>query len=163
MATDKPRINMALRREHYDVVTRLAKVQGRSRSAIVVELLEAAIPTLERVVVVTEAAMRAQTSARDELVASLKKAEAAVMPHVNAALGQLDMLLAIEQPKGSAKAQGSGRAAATARAERSEAPAVRRRSPGSRSRGPDPRPVTRGSGRGTRGGKSRSAKGRKTQ
>ena len=65
MATEKPRINMALRQEYYDIVSRLAKIQGRSRSAIVVELLEAAMPTLERVVVVTEAAMRAQTSARE--------------------------------------------------------------------------------------------------
>ena len=160
MATDKPRINMALRQEHYDVVTRLAKLQGRSRSAVVVELLEAAIPVLERVVVVGEAAKRAHVVANEELRSSLEKAEAALMPHVNAALGQLDMLLPAGDahearlallPPARAGSAGPG-AKALARAPRAIPKAPR-----------GPRPVTRGSTRRSTSGKKRARKAAKTQ
>ena len=160
MATEKPRINMALRREYYDVVTRLAKLQKRSRSAVVVELLEAAIPVLERVVVAGEAAQRAQSTAREELRSSLEKAEAAILPHVNAAMGQLDAFLvdSLETPLVDT-ARG---APSAARTERSEV-APRRGRPTALKRARGPRPVTRGPGRGSRTGKARAAKGRKTQ
>ena len=160
MATVKPRINMALRPEHFDVVTRLAKLQGRSRSAVVVELLEQAIPVLERVVVVGEAAQRAQVSAREELRSSLEKAEAAILPHVNAAMGQLDAFLPADPsaPSSSTKAQRDLRASA----ERSEAPSASSpRTP--RRKRPSPRLVTRGPGRGAHRGGKPSSKGRKHQ
>lgn len=164
MATLKPRINMAVRPELYDVVSRLAKLQRRSRSAVVAELLEQAIPVLERVVVVGEAAQRAHVEAKEQLRSSLEKAEAAVLPHVTAAMEQFDMLLPAPVVQGAGEVSPSlspegGRARAPSVAKR------RARNPSGHrvGKGSSPRPVTRGPGKAGRRGPGAASKRAKRQ
>lgn len=165
MATTKPRINMALRPEFYDVVTRLARLQGRSRSAVVVELLEQAIPVLERVVVIGEAAARAQVEARKQLGDALEKAEAAVLPHVTAAMDQFDLLLPAPEPQERVGAQSPPLGAEGARLRGLSVAKRRKRALDAKParKGGDPRPVTRGSSRGGKPVKKGGRKAAKTQ
>ncbi|SRR5579883_1761442 len=143
MPTVNPRVNVTLEPQQYELLSRLARAQRRSRSAILRELLELVIPVLGRVVVAVEGAQRAQEMARTGLRESVERAEAAILPHVQAAMGQLDLLVdqltqgAPSRPADTPpSAPGEARVAARRRG--------RKRPNGQR----DPRPVTRGSGTG---------------
>lgn len=138
MPTINPRVNVTLKPHQYELLTRLGRAQGRSRSAILLELLELVFPVLERVVVAVEGAQKAQDMARDGLRESVERAEQALLPHVAAAMGQLDAF--VEEVAGLASAD---------RAPSGRPPAVGPEAAAGRlSRSPDPRSVTRGSPRG---------------
>jgi hypothetical protein len=100
--------------EQYELVSRLARVQKRSRSDVLRDLFETVMPVLDRVAVVSEAAMRADAQARDGLRESVEAAEAAIRPHVLASMAQFDIFA---QSLGEAAVAG-GSAVPSARAER---------------------------------------------
>ena len=108
MATTKPRIQVTLKPSQHQLLQRLAKLQKRSMASVVAELFDEVEPVYERVAVVLEAAIRAQTSAKQGMVDALHAAEAEMAPHVAAAMGQFDLL---EQHFGVTAVSGSGRAA----------------------------------------------------
>src|SRR5579883_735931 len=144
MPTVNPRVNVTLEPQQYELLSRLARAQRRSRSAILRELLELVIPVLGWVVVAVEGAQRAQEMARTGLRESVERAEAAILPHVQAAMGQLDLLvdqLTQGAPSRPADTPPSapGEARVAARGRGWERPQIGQR---------DPRPVTRGSGTG---------------
>ncbi len=150
MPTRNPRINVTVSPEQYILLSRLSRVQGRSRSAVLLDLFETVTPVLERVCVVAEAAERAQFQAKEGLQAAAERAEAALSPMLAEAMGQLDLLVedSVKRFKGHGRPSG--------------APPVRvrsTRSGGSRSPGKSPRPVTRGPGRGAKAPGGRSSKG----
>ena len=120
-------MNVTLSPQQYDLLTRLSKVQERSRSAVLLELLETVTPVLERVVVAAEGAQRAQVMAREGLRESVERAEAAILPHVSAAMGQLDLLVESVQ-----RGPGAPRRAPA------ETPSVARRSAAPRRAAPGP-------------------------
>lgn len=154
MPTNNPRLMLTLTPEQYELLSRLAKAQDRSRAAVVMELLETVIPVLERVVVAVEAAQQVQDRARDGLRSSVEAAEAAMLPHVAAAMGQLDLL--VEQAvrsHGAEHAPGTG----PRRPEGSAAGAPRAARPPRRSE--SPRSVTRGPGRGAKEPGKRTRRG----
>jgi hypothetical protein len=91
--TSNPRVNVTLNANQYELLSRLGKAQGRSRSAVLVDLLETVTPMLERVVVAIEAAQRVQVQAREGFRKSVDDAEEALLPHVQAAMGQFDWLV----------------------------------------------------------------------
>jgi hypothetical protein len=105
MPTDKPRVNVTLDQADYDLLSTLARQQKRSRADMLRDLFETMRPVLERVAVVSEAAQRAQATARQGMIESAEKAEAELLPMVQKALGQFDMFLADVQ----AQADGGGR------------------------------------------------------
>jgi hypothetical protein len=110
MPTAKPRLQVTLTRPQYDLLKRLAKLQGRSASSVVAELFEQVYPVLERVAVVLQAAARAQESAKDGLRLSTEQAERDLRPVVAQALGQLDLLQAdFERAAEPARAPAAGR------------------------------------------------------
>lgn len=94
MPTENPRVNVTLTSPQYVLLTRLGRMQKCSRSSVLVDLLETVRPVLERVVVALEGAQEVQQEARDGLRGSIERAEVAIVPHLEAALGQLDMLTA---------------------------------------------------------------------
>ena len=150
MPTRNPRINVTVSGPQYELLSRLARVQGRSRSAVLLDLFETVTPVLERVCVVAEAAERAQSQAKEGLQAAAERAEAALSPLLAKAMGQLDLLVedSVKRFKGHGPAGG--------------APAERARSArprGSRTPGKSPRPVIRGPGRGAKGPGGRTSKG----
>ena len=141
MSTTKPRITITLEPHHHEVLSRAARASGESMSQIVANFVAAAVPSLERLVVVMERASTASEEVRSGLVAAVDRAERQLMPQLLKSLDQADMFLAqAEQataPRPALDASsGRGRARLPAK--------------------PTPVPVTRGSGGGktlTRGRK----------
>jgi hypothetical protein len=72
MATNKPRVNLTLEPDHYEILTRLAKVQGTSRARIINELFKEVVPQLESVVVTLEQAKAAAEKLTPEAKARLR-------------------------------------------------------------------------------------------
>jgi hypothetical protein len=138
LPTMNPRIQVTMKRSQYELLKRLAKLQGRSMSAVVSELFDQLEPVYERIAVVLQAAVRAQASAKEGLVRATEQAEAEMAPHVAQAMGQLDLLVQTSQgwPGG-------------AEAASMDAP-LRQAS--------NPRPVTRGSGLPRTGGTVRATR-----
>lgn len=93
MPTHKPRINLSVTPELYELMKRLGKVSGKSMSSAIVEILETSRPVLERVVVVGETAQKVQQEARGAMRKRVEESEAAIAAHVEAAMGQVDMFL----------------------------------------------------------------------
>lgn len=93
MPTEKPRITITLTDHQHDVLSSLAKGQKCSMSSIVVDLLDTAIPVLERVNELITAAQKAPQQALDQLKASLGRAEIDVIGMQSEVMGQLDMLV----------------------------------------------------------------------
>jgi hypothetical protein len=137
MPTAKPRVQVSLSTSQYELLKRLAKLQSRSMSAIVEELLEQVMPVLERVAVVLQAAVRAQDSMKEGLRAATDQAERETRPLLASALGQLD-LLQMDFERAAIPAE-SASAASEPRGSRT------------------PVAVTRGSGFATDGGKARKS------
>jgi uncharacterized protein (DUF1778 family) len=147
MATTKPRITVTLQPHSYDVIRRLAAAGGETMSKIVGDMLDVAIPSLERVVLVMEQAASMSQEAREGMRASFARAEADMAPGLANLIEQRDAFIddvvgAIE-PDGKAKKRltgaGEGAPAATART----APAAAKKA---KKEGSTPVPVTRGSG-----------------
>jgi uncharacterized protein (DUF1778 family) len=103
MPTAKPRVQVTVTESQHHLLRRLAKLQGRSMSAVLAELLEEIAPVLERVAVVMQAAERAQASVREGLRTSAEQAEEQVRPLMAQALAQFDWLAQQIEPKGSAE------------------------------------------------------------
>lgn len=93
MPSKNPRINLTLDPLRYDLLTRLAKLQGTSRAALISETMEVVYPVLERVCVVLEAAQRAQETSRQGLRDSVAKAEAELLPMLYEAVNQFDLFI----------------------------------------------------------------------
>jgi hypothetical protein len=93
MPTEKPRITITLTEQQHRVLSTMAKGQKCSMSSIVVDLLETAIPVLERVTELVAAAQRAPQQALDQLKLSLGRAESDVLGMQDVVMGQLDMLM----------------------------------------------------------------------
>ena len=117
MATTKPRITVTLTKRQYEVISAIAQLGGGSMSAFIGELLESALPTLERMAATFQKVRRAQDQERGKFLASMDRAQAAIEPVVMDAVGQFDMFLgqiesAVEDAPGDAV--GAPGAAATA-------------------------------------------------
>lgn len=75
MPTFNPRVNVTLSPSLFDLVGRLATLQGASRSQVLRELLEAAEPALQRAVALMQAAERSKGAVREGLGDSLMRAQ----------------------------------------------------------------------------------------
>jgi hypothetical protein len=134
MPTKKPRIQVSLTVSQYELIKRLGKLQGRSMSHVLSELFDEIEPVYERVAVVLQAAVRAQSSMKEGFVESARRAEAEISPIVARAMGQLDFLVEGAEHRASGGAVEGGRP--TQAASSAAAPPLPR----------TPAPVTRGSG-----------------
>jgi len=128
MPTVKPRITLTLEEHPYEVLSRLSRASGVSMAAHVSALIDAALPPMERMVVVLERANAAPEEVRAGLVAAVERAERELMPQIQDALDQGDMFLANVE-------------AATVPV---EAPRAKRGVPRRAVGASNPRPVTRG-------------------
>ena len=158
MPTAKPRLNLTLQQHRYDLLKRLADIQGVSMSSVVTDVMEEVYPVLERVCVVLEAAQLAKKTSKEGLREAISKAEGELAPILYRAVDQFDMFIddaaaalgvdpqsspkaaeAIRKAQGIPSAGEGGEVSA-----RAEAPPPRRRG--------GPRPVIRGSGSTPEGG-----------
>jgi hypothetical protein len=94
MPTTKPRITVTLTDHQHEVLSRMSGLSRTSMSAIVVDMLDTALPMLERVVSMMQAAADAPQQVREGMVASFERAERDLLPQLNGMMGQLEMLLA---------------------------------------------------------------------
>lgn len=76
MATTKPRITLTMEPELYALYRDLAGLQGRSMSAIIVDLLDATSPVQQQVLEALRRVLSVQEEGRSEMLASLEKAQA---------------------------------------------------------------------------------------
>jgi hypothetical protein len=139
MATNKPRITVTLGEPTYAVLKSIADLGNGTMSGFVSEMLESALPTLERMAATFQAIKNAQTTERGKFLASMDRAQAALEPAVMEAVGQFDLFLGkIETAVGALP--NSAERSADASAERQQPHRVTASGDFS-----DPRPVTRGS------------------
>ena len=165
MPTAKPRITVTLEPHAHEVLSRLSRVGGDSMSTLVTQLLDVALPSLERAVVVLERAAAAPQEARAGLAAALDRAEREALPALMKAIDQRDLFLAdLDAATGSGDPLRrdllNAQAAATARGQAQPgrqlaASSKVKKAPKGAS---TPVPVTRGSG-GYKSGRPRPAKG----
>lgn len=154
MATTKPRITITLEPHTHEVLSRLSRVGGDSMSQLVVGLLDLAVPSFERLVVVLERAQSAGDEVKAGLASSLQRAERDLLPAMVQALGQGDMFLrdlgvqahAPGQPAGAIDTRRQPEAAAGGVRGRRAAHEVAAVLPQVAAEASTPVPVTRGSG-----------------
>ena len=93
MATTNPRITVTLKPHVYDVVKRLATLNGQSMSSIVSELLETVHPPLMRTIAILEAAAAAPKQVREGLKKTVEDMEREITKSAGSSISQLDWLL----------------------------------------------------------------------
>ena len=93
MPSIKPRLALTLPQHRYDLLKRLAGLQGVSMASVVSELLDECYPVLERVVLALEAAQKASEGARSGLKDACDKALEELEPYRVAASDQFDMFM----------------------------------------------------------------------
>ena len=79
MATSKPRITITLNQRTYDVIKSIGDLGNGTMSGFVSEMLDSALPTLERMAVTFQAIQKAQTAERGKFLASMDRAQADYM------------------------------------------------------------------------------------
>ena len=136
MPTAKPRVNVAMDQADFDLLSAFAARQGVSRASVLLELWQMSAPVMARVLKLVEEAERAKASVRKGIVEAAAEAEAKILPLQRDALLNLDMF---EEAIRDVIREAGG-------ADADDSASGRRTDPESSSDGPNPRPVTRGSG-----------------
>jgi hypothetical protein len=93
MPTAKPRITITLTDQQHALLSSLSDLQKVSMSSIVVDLLEATVPVLERLTAVLHNAANAPQAVLDQLKRSAQTAEDDVSGLQGSMLKQLDLLV----------------------------------------------------------------------
>ena len=75
----KKRLQISLSASSYEVIERYAKLQGRPKSAVVTELLEAVVPALGRSLALMEAAANAPEKIKKDLSGTIESMEAEML------------------------------------------------------------------------------------
>lgn len=92
MPTAKPRIAVTLEQSTFEVIARMASLQGVSRGSVVADLLDSVAPVLARTVALLEAAAAAPKQVQDGLREVVESAHDDFMVIAGDATNQLDML-----------------------------------------------------------------------
>ena len=136
MPTKNPRIAITLQPYRYDLLKRIAALQGTTMAALVTDLLDELYPVMERVCVALEMAKQAQESSKQGLRDSVDRSLEELMPILTAGQAQLDMFLGTVELAAKEAAGGAAAEAVRPAAASSTAAAAAL----------NPRVVTRGSG-----------------
>lgn len=117
MATTKPRITVTLTQRQHAVLRAISDCGGQPMSAFIGELLEQALPVLERIAESFRKIKAAQDEQKKRIVEELDQAQAEVEPVLEQVLGQFDLfMMKIEQAAGAAAPDARERAGAAAAA-----------------------------------------------
>lgn len=93
MPTAKPRIAITLSEPTYNVIARMAELQGRSRGSVVAELMESVSPALGRTVALLEAAADAPKQVREGLKGVVEQVHGELVAVAGDSIAQMDWLL----------------------------------------------------------------------
>lgn len=91
MATTKPRITVTLNQDQYQVLQTISAASGQSMSGVLVEFIQAALPTFERMAATFVRAKQAVQVDRARVTQALDEAQAALEPLALAAIDQFDL------------------------------------------------------------------------
>lgn len=91
MATTRPRITITLTERQHELLRSMSKSSGQSMSAFVVEFLEMALPTLERMAVAMQAVSQAKEAQIGRIRDQLDEAQAVFEPLAALAVAQSDL------------------------------------------------------------------------
>lgn len=116
MATTKPRITVTLTKRQHEVLRSISENSNQPMSTFISEMLEAALPTLERMAVTFQRVKEAQQAERTRFLDSMDRAQAAIEPVVLNAVGQFDLFLASIEEAAGASGDGERSAAPEASA-----------------------------------------------
>lgn len=119
MPTIKPRIAVTLTEPTFQVIVRMAELQGCSRGSVVADLLESVAPVLGRTVALLEAAAAAPKQVRDGLRGVVEDTHDQLVEVAGDSILQMDWLLSelsgeganphvVTRGSGSGDARGSG-------------------------------------------------------
>lgn len=98
MATAKPRHSITFEPDDYEVLRRMAELQGGSVSKIVSELVSSVMPALRRVVALVDAANQAEGAVRENLARLAAEAEGPFMESLEASQAQwVDMMEMLQE------------------------------------------------------------------
>lgn len=93
MPTLKPRVAVTLEPHTHEVIERLASLQGRSRGAVISELIDSVAPALARTVALLEAAASAPKQVQDGLRSVVEGLHSDLLETAGDSIKQLDWLL----------------------------------------------------------------------
>jgi hypothetical protein len=93
MPTIKPRVAITLEPHTHEVISRLAKLQGVSRGAVIVDLLESVEPALARTFALLEAASRAPDQVKQGLRSVVEGVHDELVSVSGDGIKQMDWLL----------------------------------------------------------------------
>lgn len=93
MPTIKPRVNVTLEPSTHEVIERLAMLQGRTRGAVIADLLDSVAPALSRTVALLEAAANAPRQVKEGLKAVIDSAHDELVAASGEGTKQLDFIL----------------------------------------------------------------------
>jgi len=92
MPTSKPRMTITTSKPIYETISRMAKLQNTSKSAVVNDLLEAVHMPLMRTVALLEAATDAPQQVRDGLRTTAEALELQLTGSLGSSIAQIDLL-----------------------------------------------------------------------
>lgn len=104
MPTNKPRVAVTLEPYDHEVIERLAALQGRTRGAVIADLLHEVIPALARTVALLEAAAAAPDQVKKGLRSVVEGVHDELVGMAGHGIAQMDWLL---DELGGAPAEGS--------------------------------------------------------
>lgn len=104
MPTIKPRVSVTLEPYDHEVIERLAALQGRTRGAVIADLLHEVIPALARTVALLEAAAAAPDQVKKGLRSVVEGVHDELVGMAGQGIAQMDWLLG---EFGGAPAEGS--------------------------------------------------------
>jgi len=93
MPTIKPRVNVTLEPSTHEVIERLAVLQGRTRGAVIADLLDSVAPALARTVALLDAAASAPRHVKEGLRAVIDSAHDDLVAAGGEGTRQLDFIL----------------------------------------------------------------------
>ena len=91
MATTKPRITVTLTPRQHEVLKTISDCGGHSMSTLLGELIEASLPTFERMANTFKKIHQAQQTERARMVEAMDEAQAVLEPIAQAAVDQFDL------------------------------------------------------------------------
>ena len=93
MPTLKPRVQVTLEPQTHAVIERLAELQGRTRGAVIADLLDSITPVMGRTVALLEAAASAPQQVKDGLRSVVEGVHNELLAKAGVNNTQMDMLL----------------------------------------------------------------------
>lgn len=128
MPTNRPRLTITLTPKLHAALKAFSEGTGQSVSSLIVEFLDEALPALERMAVMVQAAKRAKPEALAEMRSKANRLQGTVQGLGNATIDALDLFLQPAAP-GRAPERSEGRPQAKAAKGKARRPGVKPPSP----------------------------------